>query len=174
MLSQESNGQWSLESLWSAEQKEEPASEYSIPIYRVQLLRDERRLALRPYIRNQDDAEKIFSDYLANEDREHFAVILIDSKARVIGIHTVSIGTLTSAIITAREVFKAAILANAASVIFGHNHPSGDPTPSNEDIALTGTLVSAGKLLDIEVQDHIIVGELGKTASLSRLGYMPL
>ena len=95
---------------------------------------------------------------------------MLDVKNRVIGIHTVSIGTLNASLVSAREVFKAAILCNAASIILAHNHPSGDLTPSPEDIQVTDVLRKAGKLLDIEVLDHVIVGEEGSHSSLRRLG----
>ena len=95
-----------------------------------------------------------------------------DSKNQIIGIHTVSVGSLFAAIVSPREVFKAAILANAASIIVAHNHPSGDVTPSPEDIQVTKTLRDAGKLLDIEVLDHVIVGEDGAWTSLKRLGHL--
>jgi DNA repair protein RadC len=98
---------------------------------------------------------------------------MLDVKNQVIGIHTVSIGNLNSAIVSPREVFKAAILANAASIILGHNHPSGDTTPSPEDIQVTQVLFQAGKLLDIDVLDHVIIGEDGAFCSLRRDGKMP-
>jgi len=86
-------------------------------------------------------------------------VVLLDRKNKVIGLNTVSVGSLTASICHPREVFKAAILANAAAVILGHNHPSGDPQPSQEDRVLTARLAAAGQLLGIEVLDHIIVGD---------------
>ena len=92
-------------------------------------------------------------------DREHFVVILLDRKNAPIGINTVSIGSLTASVVHMRETFKAAILANAAAILCGHNHPSGDPEPSREDRALTKRLVDAGKLLGIAVVDHLIVGD---------------
>ena len=92
-------------------------------------------------------------------DREHFVVILLDRKNAPIGINTVSIGSLTASVVHMRETFKAAILANAAAILCGHNHPSGDPEPSREDRALTQRLVDAGKLLGIAVVDHVIVGD---------------
>jgi DNA repair protein RadC len=85
--------------------------------------------------------------------------MLLDRKNQVIGLHTVSIGSLTASVVHPREVYKVAILANAAAVIFGHNHPSGDPTPSQEDRTLTARLVAAGKLLGFGVCDHVIVGD---------------
>jgi DNA repair protein RadC len=99
-------------------------------------------------------------------DREHFMVILLDRKNAPIGINTVSIGSLTASVVHMREVFKPAILANAAAILCGHNHPSGDPAPSHEDRALTQRLVDAGKLLGIAVLDHIVLGD-GTTAFFS-------
>ena len=110
--------------------------------------------------------------YLDEEDREHFVSMMLDAKNKVIGIYTVSIGTLCCTVVSPREVFKAAILANAASIIVAHNHPSGDVTPSPEDIQVTATLKQAGKLLDIEVLDHVIVGEDGAFTSLRQLGHL--
>ena len=139
------------------------------PVFRVQLVRESG--IDRPQLDHPWDAAQILCRYLENEDREHFVTLMLDVKNRVIGIHTVSIGNLNSAIVSPREVFKAAILANAASIIVGHNHPSGDVTPSPEDIEITEVLKKAGKLLGIEVLDHIIVGEDGSFASLKGLGH---
>ena len=86
-------------------------------------------------------------------------MLALDTKNKVIGIFSLSIGSLNASIIHPRDVFQRAILSNAASVILVHNHPSGDPTPSPEDMELTRKLVEAGKMLDITVLDHVIVGE---------------
>lgn len=83
-----------------------------------------------------------------------------------------SIGTLNASLVSARDVFKAAILCNAASIVLGHNHPSGDVTPSPEDLHVTEILQKAGKLMDIEVLDHVIIGEEGSYHSLKRSGQM--
>lgn len=105
--------------------------------------------------------------YMASADREWFVVMMLDAKCRAIGITTVSIGTLFAAMVRPAEVFKPAILANASTIIIAHNHPSGDTTPSPEDEAVTRELVRAGKLLDIQIQDHIITGEDGKYFSFA-------
>jgi DNA repair protein RadC len=110
-------------------------------------------------------------------DREAFRVLLLDTKNGLLRSEEVSRGTLNASIVEPREVFKAAILASAASVILGHNHPSGDPTPSSEDIVITKRLVKAGELLNISVLDHIIVGRRSDTraqdfVSLKELGLM--
>lgn len=95
---------------------------------------------------------------LRAEAREVFATIHLDSKNRILCVETVSVGCLTSAIVHPREVFKSALLSSAAAVVLVHNHPSGDPTPSREDLELTKRLKEAGELLGIRVLDHVIIG----------------
>ncbi len=92
-------------------------------------------------------------------DREHFRIILLSTKNHVIGTENISVGSLNSSIVHPREVFKKAIEKSAASIILVHNHPSGDPQPSKEDIQVTQRLVEAGELLGISVLDHIIIGD---------------
>lgn len=102
-------------------------------------------------------AYSLVKDLLVSEKREHFVAILLDAKSCLIRIETISIGTLTSAPVHPREVFHPAVRHNAASMILVHNHPSGDPTPSKQDKALTELLIASGKLMGISVHDHIIV-----------------
>lgn len=132
---------------------------YRISVYKVMLVKDGNTTAPKNIISNPAEAHEVAQSYLAGLDREHFAVILLNTKNRVIGINTVSVGTLNSSLVHPREVFKPAIVGNAAMVILAHNHPSGDPTPSREDVEVTRRLVEAGKILGIEVLDHIIIGE---------------
>lgn len=96
---------------------------------------------------------------LKDKKKEHFWVLLLDTRNKVIKMSEVSVGSLNASIVHPREVFKEAISASAASVILAHNHPSGDPQPSKEDIEITKNLVAAGQLMGIEVLDHIIVGD---------------
>ncbi|MGE3335748.1 MAG: RadC family protein [Rhodospirillaceae bacterium] len=96
---------------------------------------------------------------LEEEPSEVFAMLCLSTKNRVLAFHEVSRGTLDSAPVHPREVFKAALLANAAAVIVCHNHPSGEPSPSPDDIALTHRLVASGELLGIPVLDHVVVGD---------------
>ncbi|MEL7167854.1 MAG: JAB domain-containing protein [Bacteroidota bacterium] len=109
--------------------------------------------------------------YFEYRDREELVVVLLNTATRVIGLVPVSMGGLTSSILEPRFVFKAAILANAASVVIAHNHPSGNPEPSDEDVAVTKTLVKAGEVLGIPVHDHLIVTERRFT-SLAERGLM--
>jgi DNA repair protein RadC len=92
------------------------------------------------------------------EQKEHFAVMLLNTKNHIIGMPEVSVGSLSASVVHPREVFRAAIDHAAAAMILLHNHPSGDPTPSREDIAVTDRLVKAGKVMDIPVLDHIVLG----------------
>ena len=94
---------------------------------------------------------------IRGKKKEHFCVFFLDTQNRIIGRETVSIGTLNASLVHPRECFRTAILKNSAAVIFIHNHPSGSLEPSNEDIAVTRRLVDAGKLLGIEVLDHVII-----------------
>ena len=89
----------------------------------------------------------------------YFAALLLDMKSHILELADISTGTLSASLVHPREVFLAAIRGRAAGIIIAHNHPSGDPTPSHEDIAITERLVKAGLLLDIPVYDHIIIGD---------------
>jgi len=91
--------------------------------------------------------------------RPRFVALLLDTKAQFIGVITVSVGDLSSTLVNPREVFTPSIDANAASVIVAHNHPSGDPTPSPMDVAVTRRLREAGEVLGIELLDHIVIGD---------------
>ncbi len=132
-------------------------SEAGVPIWKVQLVRDGAVKTRRRTISSSDEAAAIVAPHLAGADREHCIVVLLDVRHHVIGINTVSIGTVSASLIHPREVFKPAILANASAVILVHNHPSGSLEPSTEDLAVTKRLVDAGKLLGIHVLDHVIV-----------------
>lgn len=100
-----------------------------------------------------------YVEHLRLEKREHFAVLMLDAKNQITRAADIHIGTLTQSLVGPREVFREAIRDGASSVIVAHNHPSGDPTPSPEDIEVTQKLVDIGSMLDIPVLDHIIVGE---------------
>jgi DNA repair protein RadC len=139
---------------------------YRVPIYRVTLVRESSITAPAPRLRGAQQAAALLRQYLGPVDREHFMVILLDRKNAPIGLNTVSIGSLTASVVHMREVFKPAIVANAAALMCCHNHPSNDPTPSREDRALTQRLVEAGKLLGIPLIDHIILGD-GSTVYFS-------
>jgi DNA repair protein RadC len=135
----------------------------------IQLIKEKSTLYQSNVVNSPSDAFVIVNQYLENVDREHFGILCLDTKNKVTAIHTVSIGSLNSSIVHPRELFKAAILANSNSIVLFHNHPSGDPTPSSEDITVTRRLAEAGTVMGIEVLDHVIVGE-GRHISLKERG----
>ncbi len=131
--------------------------------------------AANPYSRRREKVStpaqvySLVKEQLQQEKRELFITILLDVKGYVIAQSVVSIGTLSQTLVHPREVFYAAIKQKAAAIILAHNHPSGDATPSNEDISVTEALIEAGKLLEIPVHDHVIIGESGYV-SLREMG----
>ena len=112
----------------------------------------------RPQIRTPADAANLLMSEMGLLEQEHLRVILLDTKNRVLDTPTVYVGSLNTSLIRVGELFREAIRANCASLIVAHNHPSGDPTPSPEDVAVTRQIADAGKLLDVEVLDHLIIG----------------
>lgn len=132
-----------------------------IPIYKVTLVRDSSMPAPSRSVQSPADACALLRAFIGDADREHFAVLLLDTRNRVTGIHNVSVGNLNASLVHPREVFKAAILGSAAALIVAHNHPSGDADPSPEDLTLTHRLKQAGELLGIPVLDHLIIGAPG-------------
>jgi len=126
---------------------------YELRVRRVSTVSD------APTISTPADATPIMQALTADAAEERFIAVFLDSRHRITGSQIVSIGSLNASIVHPREVFRTAILHGAARIIIGHNHPSGDPTPSSDDIKLNRRLVEAGELLGIEVLDHIIVGD---------------
>lgn len=154
-------------------QNSNPTRPYIIPGFRIALVREPGvRLAERPQVRVPAQAAPLFAQYIGDADREVFVVAMLTVRHRLIGVHTVSVGCLTGALVAPREVFKPAILAGCAALLLAHNHPSGDPEPSAEDIALTRRLTSAGQLLGIEILDHLVIGEAGRFVSLRERGVL--
>lgn len=131
-------------------------------MYTLRVIR-EKRVEYGPAIKilNSHAVYNALRHRAIERDREEFIVIPLDAKNRVLGFHTVSVGSLTASIVHPREVFKVAILANAVAVILVHNHPSGDPTPSEEDRRVTSRLKAAGEELGIPVLDHLVIGDEG-------------
>ena len=137
-----------------------PTQSYRIPIYKIALVREAALTVCQPpQLCSSAQAVSVIRTYLAETDREHLLVLTVDTRNRLIGINTVSVGSLNSSLGHPREIFKAAILQNAAAIILAHNHPSGDPTPSSEDRALTERIKQASELLGIRLLDHIVVGD---------------
>jgi DNA repair protein RadC len=122
------------------------------------------------HIRQAEDVAGLLMDEMRHLDREEFRGVFLDAKNQVLEIRTVAVGNLHGALVHPREVYKNAVRRSCAAVIMVHNHPSGDPTPSDNDIAVTRRLKKAGEVLGIELLDHLIIGD-GNHVSLKESGY---
>jgi DNA repair protein RadC len=123
----------------------------------------------KPVIKKPEDVAGLVTGRLKGKKKEYFLAIMLDTRSQLIRVAEISVGSLDASVVHPREVFREAISASAASVIFAHNHPSGDPTPSEDDIKLTKRLAEAGDITGIDVLDHIIIGD-NKYLSLKREG----
>ena len=132
---------------------------YRVPRYRLTLIAESSGIMSAEPIQTSIAAAALLRPCFDGLDREQFLVCGLDAKHRIIGINIVSIGSLTLAIVHPREVFKPLILMNAAACLCAHNHPSSDPTPSQEDRVLTQRLRQGAELLGIALLDHVILGE---------------
>jgi DNA repair protein RadC len=112
----------------------------------------------RPVVSSPADAANLLMSEMMFLEQEHLRLILLDTRNRVLQTPTIYVGSLNASVVRVGELFRAALKANAAAMIVAHNHPSGDPSPSPEDIRVTRQLVEAGKLMDIEVLDHVVIG----------------
>lgn len=133
-----------------------------------------RRMALlgvdeRFQVKSPGDVAKLMQIEMAHLDQEHLRAICLDMKNRIQKIHTIYIGTVNSSQVRIGEVFKEGLKLNSVAIIVVHNHPSGDPTPSPDDVQVTREMVEAGRLLDVEVLDHLIIGH-GRYVSLRERG----
>jgi len=131
----------------------------------------EERREPRLYLSGPEDVADLLQEEMACLDREHFRAILLNTKNRILGIRTISIGSLNSSVVHAREVFKAAVSESAQAIVLVHNHPSGIPEPSPEDLMVTERLADAGRILGIEVLDHVILSSTGYV-SVKELGHL--
>ena len=143
-----------------------------IPVKKIMMVRDSSLKVETKRVSTPGQASEILRAYIGDTDREQVVTMILDTKNIIIAINTVSIGSLNASIIHPREIFKPAILANAASIIIGHNHPSGDPKPSQQDLEITRRLVDAGNIIGVAVRDHIIIGE-GIWFSFREKGILP-
>lgn len=141
---------------------------YKMAAVQVRLVQD-RTIAYKTCIDSTQQAVNAARALIGDDaDREYFAVLHLDQKNKVVSSCIVSVGTVSATLVHPREVFKSAILANASRIILVHNHPSGDPTPSPDDWEITIGLIEAGRILGINVLDHIVLGE-NKHESLREL-----
>lgn len=123
----------------------------------------------RPVVKSPADAANLLLMEMAALEQEHLRTVILDTKNHVVKVHTVYIGSLNTAVVRVGELFREAIRLKAAAIIVVHNHPSGDPTPSPEDVHVTRQSVEAGKLVSIDVLDHLVLGQ-GRWVSLKERG----
>ena len=113
----------------------------------------------RPQVTSPADAANLLMAEMSNLEQEHLRILLLDTKHRVLASPTVYVGNVNTSVIRVAELFREAIRLNCVAMIVAHNHPSGDPTPSPDDVKVTEQIVQAGKLLDIEILDHLVIGQ---------------
>lgn len=143
-----------------------------VKIVRLKLIREAGFLT-QPKVESPEEAHEVFQQFLGEEmDREHLVLLCLDTKHRPTAIQIIAVGTLDSVLIHPREVFKTALLANAASIICAHWHPSGDPAPSPEDVKITYRLMQVGELMGIKLLDHLVLGTEGYYLSMKESGIL--
>jgi DNA repair protein RadC len=125
-------------------------------------------------VRSPADAVTLLRDYLRPDEaeQERLVVALVNVKNVVIGVETLYVGNASGSSVRVGEVFRAAVRLNASAIVIAHNHPSGDPMPSADDLAVTKDIAAAGRILDIDLLDHVILGSSGRTASMRALGHL--
>ncbi|HWP91814.1 MAG TPA: JAB domain-containing protein [Thermodesulfobacteriota bacterium] len=137
-----------------------------VQVYGLKLVRERKLPFEATALNNSEASAKLICSLLKHKDREHLVVLAVDIQNCPVGLNIAHIGTLNATLASPREVFKFALLSNAAGVILGHNHPSGNLTPSPEDLSITRCLVGVGKQLEISVHDHIITTHKNRWASI--------
>ena len=124
----------------------------------------------RMIINSPQDVANLLMAEMATLEQEHLRALLMNTKNEVLGIQEIYVGNVNSSVVRSAEVFRPAVRNNATSIIVVHNHPSGDPTPSPEDVAITKVLVEAGELIGVDLLDHVVVGSGGRFVSLNEKG----
>ncbi|WP_336990908.1 RadC family protein [Bacillus toyonensis] len=142
-----------------------------VNIVRLKMVKEGSLLYKERRIKSPEDASVLLKQFLGEVDREYFIVLCLDTKNQPTAINVCHIGSLNASIVHPREVLKPAIISNATSIIVAHNHPSNDPTPSREDIEVTKRLAEAGKIIGVELLDHVIVCS-DSFVSLKEKGYI--
>ncbi|MCG1027615.1 DNA repair protein RadC [Virgibacillus halodenitrificans] len=153
------------------EEKEKNTPAKRVNIVSVKLLKETSLLYKKRIVRSPEDGYELMKQFLGEVDREYFLVVCLNTKNQPTALNVCHVGSLNASVVHPREVFKPAILSNAASIIVGHNHPSGQPEPGQEDIHVTKRISEAGKIVGIELLDHIILGD-DKFISLKEKGYL--
>jgi len=139
-------------------------------MYELKITREKNKDYQIQTLSNPKAVYDTFKKRAEQQDREELLVIFANSQNQLIGYHQVAVGTLTYVVTSPREIIKSALLANAHSMILVHNHPSGNPTPSQNDLELTDNIKKACEIMEVPLLDHIIIGENGKYTSLKQQG----
>ncbi len=126
---------------------------------------------VKPKVNSPEDVYRRIYPRMREQKKENFIELCLDTKNQIIREETISIGSLNANVVHPREVFKTALAVSAAHIIVAHNHPSGDPTPSREDIEVTKKLIEAGKIIGVDVLDHVIIGD-GRHFSMKEAGHI--
>jgi len=151
------------------EEKRVPAKR--VDIVSLRMVKETSLLYKDRAIRSPEDGYNLFKQFLGELDREYLVVVCLDVKNQPTAINVCHIGSLNASIVHPREIMKIAILSNSASILICHNHPSGNPLESPEDIEVTKRLAEAGKIMGIELLDHLVIGD-GSYVSLKDKGYI--
>jgi len=141
-----------------------------IPLVTIRLVKEKELPYGKESVCNSKQVVKLANQIVEGVDREVVMVLSVDSKSRPVAIEVIAIGTLTEAVLSGREVYKHCIQCSAAGIILIHNHPSGNPVPSEQDYIMTRKLQKAAELLDIQLLDHIVVGDEGRYYSMKENG----
>ena len=141
-----------------------------INVVSIQMVKEKSLMHEYSTMNTPEVSADIFRSFIGNVDREVLVVACVDQKLKVNALSVVSIGTLSASLVSSKEVLKPAILANSAGIILCHNHPSGDPTPSEEDKKVTKRIKSACELMDMFIADHLILGDYNKYYSFREEG----
>lgn len=157
--------------LLTEKDEQKQVSAKRVDIVKVQLIKESSLLYKNRTVHCPQNGFDLMTQFLGEVDREYFIVMCLDSKNQPTALNICHIGSLNSSLVHPREVFKPAVLSNAASIMVGHNHPSGNSQPSEADFNMTKRLVEAGEIMGIEVLDHIVMGDQEFT-SFKEEGYM--
>lgn len=160
-----------LELLVIKEEAKKAISAKRVDIISLRMIKESSLMYKNRSIKSPEDGFHLFKQFLGELDREYFIIMCLDVKNQPTAINVCHVGSLNTSIVHPREVMKTAILSNSCSIIVAHNHPSGNPSPSPEDIAVTKRLKEAGEIMGIDLLDHLIIGE-DTFVSLKEKGYL--
>lgn len=149
------------------------ATTYKVPVVSLKIVRERTITLPRERCGDSSDASAVLQALVGAKPTEHLAAVFMNAAGTIIGTHVIAMGGISSCPVMARDVFRAAIVAGASAIVLGHNHPSGNATPSVEDMKVTADLVEAGRTLGLPIIDHVIVTAYGGSYSMQDRGTLP-